>query len=374
MNSIANRKILAFHLFNDYSGSPKVLRLTLEGLAQAGYTIDLFTSRGGVLDDLPRYGVKLHYFHYHFSPSIIATFARIVWAELCMFFYGLKYGKRDSIFFINTIMPLGGALAGKLLGAKVVYHYHENAFIKSRYYRWKAKWMQKIADKIICVSDFQKSFLQRTTGVSVIPNALPTAMRRRFTPDPEEAFKRKNVMLVGSLKGYKGIREFFSLACKLPDYTFTLVINDTQDAIAKYIDTNSLSVSDNLEIYARQKDIVPFYNKASVIVNLSNKKFVLETFGLTAIEGMAAGIPAIVPTEGGIAELIEDGVNGYRIDAENMPKIIEKINLLFSDKQLYLRLCRNASIESKKYAEETMISSLIHLFSFEDEPTDRISA
>jgi glycosyltransferase involved in cell wall biosynthesis len=42
-------------------------------------------------------------------------------------------------------------------------------------------------------------------------------------------------------------------------------------------------------------------------VNLSDKTQFIETFGMTALETMAAGLPVIVPTEGGIAEMLRDG-------------------------------------------------------------------
>ena len=44
------KKIVCFHLLNDYSGSPKVLNLILKGLSMKGYEIDLVTSRNtGIL-------------------------------------------------------------------------------------------------------------------------------------------------------------------------------------------------------------------------------------------------------------------------------------------------------------------------------------
>ena len=46
------KNIVCFHLFNDYSGSPQVLRTVIEGLLERGYHVDLVTSRGGVLDGL----------------------------------------------------------------------------------------------------------------------------------------------------------------------------------------------------------------------------------------------------------------------------------------------------------------------------------
>lgn len=35
--------------------------------------------------------------------------------------------QKDVVFYINTLLPVGPALAGRLMGKRVVYHYHENA-------------------------------------------------------------------------------------------------------------------------------------------------------------------------------------------------------------------------------------------------------
>ena len=47
---------------------------------------------------------------------------------------------------------------------------------------------------------------------------------------------------------------------------------------------------DNLQIVSRQNDVAPFYNEASIVLNLSDKRRFVETFGLTALEAMSAGL------------------------------------------------------------------------------------
>ena len=59
------KHIICFHLFNDYSGSPKVLKTVLEGLLRKGYRVDLVTSKGGVLDELVGF-VKMSITHYRY--------------------------------------------------------------------------------------------------------------------------------------------------------------------------------------------------------------------------------------------------------------------------------------------------------------------
>lgn len=85
----------------------------------------------------------------------------------------------------------------------------------------------------------------------------------------------------------------------------------------------------------------------------------METFGLTALEAMSVGLPVIVPTEGGIAEMVENGVNGYKIDVTQLAKIEQTIESILEDKNLYIRLSNNALACSKHYDINLMISNII---------------
>ena len=237
------KHIICFHLFNDYSGSPKVLKMVLQGILDKGYRVDLISSKGGVLDELTGHAnLKKVLYSYRFSANSAVTMFRYLGVQLYTFFIAFRYlFQKQTVFYINTLLPIGPALAGRIMGKKVIYHYHENAFAKGLFYKVLAAVMQKLAHKIICVSQYQKSFLGRKSGVCVIPNALPKEFTSRLHPDAEAAFGRQTVLMLSSLKEYKGTREFIELANKLPQYKFVLVINYTDKNIDKYLKDNNLT-------------------------------------------------------------------------------------------------------------------------------------
>lgn len=115
---------------------------------------------------------------------------------------------------------------------------------------------------------------------------------------------------------------------------------------------------DNIQLFSRQREVAPFYNDASLVVNLSDKRKFVETFGLTALEAMSGGLPVIVPTVGGIAEMVEDGENGYKTDVEDLQEIARQIDTLLADKVLYLQMAGKALERSGNYDEEKMIDSI----------------
>lgn len=363
------KRLVCFHLFNDFSGSPKVLRMVLGRLLErtewrverGGLSVEIVTSKGeGALSDLDgRKGVRMHRYAYRFSDNGVVTILRYSWVQLYVFLLSFRYLlSRETVFYINTILPVGAALAGRLMGKRVVYHYHENASAKGAFYRLLARAMQGLASEIVCVSAYQRSFLKREKGVYVVPNAAPESFTARLKPNPQEAFGRKRVLMLGSLKRYKGTQEFVALAEKLIHFQFELVLNETPENIDLFWEECGMTKPKNLTVYPRQNNVASFYNRASIVLNLTDKRLAIETFGLTALEAMSAGLPVIVPTVGGIAEMVENGVNGYKLDVTALDDIAARITEMLTDRSLYLRLSAGALSVASRYDSKKMVEEI----------------
>ena len=107
------KHIICFHLFNDYSGSPKVLKMVLQGILDKGYEVDLITSKGGVLDELTGHAnLKRVSYGYHFSANPLITMSRYLGVQLYTFLIAFRYlFQKQTVFYINTLLPVGPALA-----------------------------------------------------------------------------------------------------------------------------------------------------------------------------------------------------------------------------------------------------------------------
>ena len=119
--------------------------------------------------------------------------------------------------------------------------------------------------------------------------------------------------------------------------------------------------SHDLRILSRQENVASFYNEASLVLNLSDKERFVETFGLTALEAMTNGLPVIVPTVGGIAEMVKDGDNGYKIDVHDIDKIEKCIKSVLSDKELYLNISHNALEYSLQFSADEINENIIQI-------------
>ena len=342
-------RVIAVHLLNDYSGSPKVLMQLLKGWTKNNTETHLFTCGGreGFLSEIPK--VQHHYYWYRFMEN---KFLRLIFLFASQFLLAIRLLfllKRDDILYVNTVLPFGAGIIGKLRGCKVIYHIHETTVkpkILKQFLFGIVKWS---ATEVVYVSNFLANQEPLNIRKNIIYNVLEESFVKQSRLPLNKEKDTKIVLMICSLKAYKGVNEFVKLAQINSEFTFKLVVNASQNEIEAYFKSEILPA--NLILYPTQKNTHPFYEEASVVLNLSDTKLWVETFGLTILEAMAYGLPAIVPPVGGVVELVKEGENGFLIDSKKVDLISEKLNLIINNKSIYNQMSENAIEKSKFFSE-----------------------
>ncbi|WP_395608521.1 glycosyltransferase family 4 protein [Pseudomonas sp. B22129] len=360
------KKIIFFHLLNDYSGSPKVLSQVVEAVSKKGFEAELFLGGKGSAGFLSSVScIQRRYFYKRFDNKLLTLISYSA-SQLVLFLKLLRYKNKSAVFYVNTLLPFGAALAGKVLGIKVVYHIHETS-IRPKPLKVFLRWVvQKCSSENIFVSHF----LARTEGFSnvdsrVIYNSVPYAMeaaaqRHVYQALTEDKF---NVLMICSLKSYKGVNEFVELAKLLsnnPAIQMKLVLGATDAEVADFF--SGITLSGNLEIISSCSDVVPHYQRASVLLSLSKPDEWVETFGLTILEGLSFGIPCIVPPVGGPVELVSDGVEGYLMSSDRVKDIADKLEYLQSNPEVCYSLSEAAKLKSLSFSSEKFESGVLGVF------------
>ena len=351
------KKIVCVHLLNDFSGSPLILSMVIKGLVQGGYDVDLITSSEtkGFLSDLP---VNYKYVKYRFHENKLIRLFRFFKSQAVLFFMIAGYASKNITVYINTLLPFGAALGAKATGKKVIYHIHESYIQPASLKKFLRTIAAKTADSAVYVSNYLLNE-EQLPGVknTVIYNALPDEFATKAAANLHHVTRDKfTVLMVSSLKEYKGIKYFAELAAKMPQLQFELVLNATKQEIDLFF--RDTQIVNNLKLFPAQKDVHPFYQRASLVVNLSVPNLCKETFGMTLLEGMCYGLPVIAPPAGGPIEVVRDGINGYCIDVRNGDRMQESIMEIHNNDKLRKNLSAGALATAELFEESALKSNV----------------
>lgn len=231
----------------------------------------------------------------------------------------------------------------KSLGARVVVHYHNKGVSNYQQkplfdfcYKRFFKGVKVILLSELLYDDFSR-YVERK-DVEVCANGIPEL----FTDEP--AFNRKNdkvnILFLSNLIASKGVyvlldalqilkKQGYAVSC-------TFVGGETQEISAEtFAQAVAQRRLDDTAVYAGSK-----YGEAKAACFEQTDIFVFptfyhnESFPLVNLEAMQYKLPVISTDEGGIRDIVEDGVTGFIVPKENAAALAEKIAILVDDGEL----------------------------------------
>ena len=339
-------KILFFHPKNDFTGSTRVLaNIICSEYADKQLKIITINNSRGFLSELPNVNI-ISLCCPHYKNKRIPILTGLTWrlhAWLLTIFIGWAY----DTFYINTILPYYAAVIGCLYNKNIVYHIHEKFILKSFNIRIFEFIVNHVKAKRIFVSKYVKEqYPVNPKAIDIVKyNGIPKSFTEKVKIRPIEERNRSTVIMITSLSRSKGIFTYIETAKKMPEYNFILLVSSDISSINKFLGNK---LPQNIKLIPAQNNIHPFLYSSDLVVNLTIPSLSIETFGMTVLEAMAYGIPAIVPNVGGPTEIVTNDYNGFCIDVCNIDTIIETIRYVFEEKE-YNKLANNALKKSKDF-------------------------
>jgi len=193
--------------------------------------------------------------------------------------------------------------------------------------------------------------------ISVIHNFVDI---KRFSKKPIDAFKKviapngeKIILHASNFRKVKRIADViytFNKINKEIPAKLLLVGDGPERPMAEEL-CRELGIGEDARFVGKQQDMEEIYAIADLFLLPSE----YESFGLSALEAMAAGAPVVASRAGGIPEVITHGVNGFLSevgDVENMSR--DAIRLLSNTVML-----EQFSIAARKQAETFAIENIV---------------
>jgi mannosyltransferase len=216
-----------------------------------------------------------------------------------------------------------------------------------RYRSGSTLWLTDKMDAVLAMCKASASYLHRKPDAIIyhgvktdvyLPPANKSDAWNALSLLPESAQKGKlGIAILGRVREQKGVHLFvrscIALLDKYPDYTAVVVgsISSSNESFVGdlKVEIEKAGLAARVIFAGEQNfaDIPKIFSALSLVVALSDN----EGFGLTIVEAMSSGAAVLASEAGAWPEVVREGEDGYVVPVNDLPAVIDKMDLLLSD-------------------------------------------
>lgn len=215
-------------------------------------------------------------------------------------------------------------------------------------------WLTYEAWKVICCSDYMVSHVRWAFGLPgdkqvMIPNGANTDVYAQIQNEDLGSFRRKFalpseeiVLFVGRLVYEKGVQVLVNAIPRVLDKInakFVIVGNGyMKEQLSGLV--KDMGISQKVLFTGFVDDDT--LRRLQTCANVSVVPSLFEPFGIVALEAMAARSPVVVSDTGGLAEIVDHDVDGFKVYTGNPDSLAWGITRVLTDEKNANRLRDNA--------------------------------
>jgi D-inositol-3-phosphate glycosyltransferase len=306
---------------------------------------------------------------------------------------GIRYDLIHSHYWMSGIAA--GALADLWPATPILQMFHTLGEMKNRVarsgeeregeYRLEGeRQVMRRADRIVAATLAERAQLEwlykaDPAKIAVIPPGVDTC---HFYPIPVDEARQfiglkpedRMILFVGRVEPLKGLDTLIrAVACLRPtdccEPVHLAVIGGDPEASPEAMTAEMARVQrlcDDLcmgkmvvFLGKRGQDTLPYYYSAAEVLVMPSH---YESFGMVALEAMACGTPVIASQVGGLAFLVQDGVTGYTVPAEDHDALCAKLALLLGDESLRKQMGRAAAESARNYDWGKIAKQIVRVY------------
>lgn len=226
------------------------------------------------------------------------------------------------------------------------------------------------SDRLTAVSNYLRDETFRAFGctgcaVEVIYNFVdPTVFDRALYPDAirdHVGRHRKVLMHVSNFRTVKRVRDvvrIFERVCRTIPAALVMV-GDGPDRVDAAEEARALGVSDSVFFLGKLESVAPLLAGADLFLLPSES----ESFGLSALEALATGVPVIATAAGGIAEVVRDGETGHLLPVGDVDAMGAAAAEILSDGRRWTAMSELAQRDAReRFALEDIVAKYEDLY------------
>jgi teichuronic acid biosynthesis glycosyltransferase TuaC len=250
-----------------------------------------------------------------------------------------------DVIHAHAALPCGHAavLLGKELNIPCVVTVHGmDVYFDNQVQGWAGQWCRRVAQfvyrsaaRVICISGRVAEKVLESAPVPILANVIYNSVDAdKFSPASMDQ-SRNTILSVGNLIPIKGhellLRALAAVLPQHPEFSCEIV-GDGPELHRLMRLTNELNLARKVRFLGRQsrKQVAEAMRRCTLFALPSR----YEGLGCVYLEAMSAGKVAIGCRGQGIDEVIRHGDNGWLIDPDDMPGLVDGLSALLQNLQL----------------------------------------
>jgi len=316
-------------------------------LARRGHEVHVITSHDAGLPELSEEsGFSVHRIAW---PKIRFIGIVAFWAKICLEIQTIK----PDVFHAQSLLcGIPAVVAKKFLKIPyVVWGQGSDIYLPGRFTRMTSKSILQNADAVLALTEDMKQKMREICDrdISVVPNGIDLK-RFEISSGEKKEGSAKTIIFVGRLHPVKGVQYLIEAMAtvhqQMPNVKLVIVGDGVERARLEEL-TERLNLNDCIQFAGQvsQESIPRLMHQADVFVLSS----LSEGLPVVILEAMAAGLPIVATKVGGIPDIVEEGVNGYLVNAKNPEEIADRLLILLQDDEMWEEISANNREKAEQY-------------------------
>lgn len=216
------------------------------------------------------------------------------------------------------------------------------------------------SDIVTSVSDSLKQDTLRLfridKDIKVIPNFTNIKKSKETSPCKRIVMAKPEELIVTHISNFRKVKRiddvvriFYGIQQKLPA-KLIMVGDGPEREIADQL-CKDLGIKSKVLFLGNTSDI----DRILCFTDLFLLPSASESFGLSALEAMAAGVPVVSSNTGGLPEVNEEGVSGYLCPIGDVKAMAEKAIYILEDKTRLAQFKQNARKVAERFDEDKIV-------------------
>lgn len=348
----------------------------IEPLQELGYEVHWAANFSEYKEDITQVPIKTHHIDFIRNPFHPINFKAYI--QL------MKLLKQEKYDVIHCNSPIGGVL-GRICGRqakvpKVIYtahgfHFYKGAPLVNRtLYKWVEIYLSRKTDALITITkeDYNSALNLKkknkklnifyVPGVGIDRESIVNVLDKRKELCRELGIDEESFLIIsaGELNKNKNqkiiIRAIANIKSNKNIHYILCGVGPLEQELKKL--SKQKGMNNQIHFLGFRNDVIQLMKSCDLFVMPSYR----EGLSRAIMEAMVAGLPILASKIRGNVDLIEDGVNGFLVDPDDVNRVKAIIEMLSKKLDVVGEIKRNNILKSKEYTVQIIEKKLKKIY------------